>query len=87
VSRRHEQLDAERRRAAATARKARYRKLLAAGGAHLSVPLKDLNGLITVLLDLQWLPETKSEDRKEIGIAIGLMLDDLAVRHARGTAD
>ncbi len=37
--------------------------------------------VITLLIDLGWLDEAKSEDRTEVGKAIGRMLEDTARRH------
>ena len=66
------------RRAAATARKRRYRRLQKAGGAFLRVPVSDIDAVIETLLALRWLAEALSENRNEIGAAAGRLLDDLA---------
>jgi hypothetical protein len=65
--------DKRRERRLATERKRRYRALDKAGGAVLSVPIKDLNALIETLLELRWLGEHESEDRKQIAIAVGAL--------------
>jgi hypothetical protein len=62
----------------ARARQARYRATLAAGGAVLRVAVKDFNAVIAILMDLRWLAEQEAENREQIGIAIGLLVDDLA---------
>lgn len=49
------------KRARATERKREYRKRLKDGSGVLSVPVKDLNAVIEVVLDLHWLPEGKFE--------------------------
>ena len=69
----------QRRKAEAeAARKRRYRRLLNDGGACLRVPVKDINAVVAALLDLRWLPLEHSEDRKQVGEALGRMVDDLA---------
>ena len=61
-----------------------YRARLEAGGASLKgVPIKDLNALIAVLINLRWLPEARSEDRNAIAAAVGALLDDLAGSRSR----
>jgi hypothetical protein len=68
-------------RASARERKARYRKRLKSGGAVLRVPTRDLNALISALLALRWLDESKSEDREQV--AVGALLDDFVTRLSR----
>jgi len=68
----------DHRRAAKTARKARYRKLLKAGGGVLrDVRVRDLNAVADVLMRLNWL-DGGTDDRKQIGIAVSKLLDELA---------
>jgi len=68
----------DRRRKLAAARKRDYRHLIDAGGAVLrSVPVSDINGLVEMLVDLDWLELKKSEDKKEQAAALGAMVDDL----------
>jgi hypothetical protein len=43
----------------------------------------DLNAVAEVLLDLNWLQEASSEDRKAIGAAVGKLIDDLAASRKR----
>jgi len=71
-----------RERAKQAATKRAYRARLKAGGASLKgVPITDINVLTGALIELGWLPEDQSEDRKAIAAAVGAMLDDLASRH------
>jgi hypothetical protein len=49
-------------------------RLKAGGGGVLWVPLTDINGTIGMLLDLNWLPLSESEDRKKAGEAAGRLL-------------
>ncbi len=73
------------RREAAAARKARFRARQRAGGAVLRVPIQAFNDLVEVLLDTGWLAEGESEDRAEVGRALGLLADDfVAHRVPRG---
>ncbi len=59
---------------------------LAATGTVLLVPIADLSALTRVLLDLVWLDEGQSKDRRHVGIAAGKILSDLAARtRPRGT--
>jgi len=44
-------------------------------------PVPVTPAVIDVLLDLGWLAEHESEDRGDIGQAIGAMLADLALHH------
>lgn len=61
-----------------------YRARLKAGGASLKgVEVADLNALIEALLDLHWLPEGESENRKALVAAVGALLDDLAKPYRR----
>jgi hypothetical protein len=46
----------------------------------LAVPTRDINKLIDALVTLRWLDISVSEDRKQIGAAVGALLDDLAKR-------
>jgi hypothetical protein len=70
-------------RASARERKARYRKRLKSGGAVLRVPTRDLNALISALLALRWLDESKSEDREQVAVAVGALHDDFVTRLSR----
>ena len=72
-----------RSRNAEAQRKRRYRRLLKDGGACLRVPVKDINAVIDAVIDTNWLPESASEDRKQVGEAVGRMVDDLASAHKR----
>jgi hypothetical protein len=61
-----------------------YRTRLAAGGASLKgVPVTDVNALTEALMDLHWLDEAKSEDRKALAAAVGALLDDIAKPYRR----
>jgi hypothetical protein len=61
-----------------------YRARLASGGASLKgVPVTDINALIEALLDLHWLPEGESENRKALVAAVGALLDDIAKPYRR----
>lgn len=45
------------------------------------VPVTVTNEIIATLIDLGWLTERESEDRRQIGCAIRQILSDLAVAH------
>jgi hypothetical protein len=60
------------RRSQATARKARYRSRLRDGAAALPLAVRDLNGLIELLLSLGWLSLAESENRTEITVRTGV---------------
>jgi hypothetical protein len=47
------------------------------------VPVTDINALIEALLDLHWLPEGESENRKALVAAVGALLDDIAKPYRR----
>jgi hypothetical protein len=67
-------------RRAASARKARYRSNLRQGVMVIGVPIT--NEIIERLLDTNYLPLAKSEDRSAIAVAIAEMLND-ASKHER----
>lgn len=52
--------------------------------AWIHIQVADLAGVIEALLDLGWLDEGEAEDRKAIGDAVGLLLDDLVQRMKKG---
>ncbi|WP_409188907.1 hypothetical protein [Bradyrhizobium sp. RDM4] len=61
-----------------------YRRLIAGGGAVLKgVPVTDIDALIEAVVDLDWLPEETSEDRKALLAAVGAMIDDIAKPYRR----
>jgi hypothetical protein len=61
-----------------------YRSLIEDGGAVLKgLPVKDIGALTEALMDLEWLPEAKSEDRRALLAAIGALLDDIAKPYRR----
>ena len=45
--------------------------------------MTDVNALTEALMDLEWLPEEKSKDRKALVAAVGAMLDDIAKPYRR----
>jgi hypothetical protein len=70
-----------RERARKAAEKKAYRALIDGGGAMLDgMPVRDIDGLTELLIELEWLKEAASEDRKAVAVAIGAMLDDLVAR-------
>ncbi|MBR0695140.1 hypothetical protein [Bradyrhizobium lablabi] len=73
--------DSARRRAAKSARKARYRALLKAGGAVLVLHVRDKNALIRALLNRRWLEESESEDWSIVSTRASVMLDEFAERY------
>ncbi len=58
-------------------KKRRLRARQKAGGAAPDVPLRDINGTIELVLDLRWLPVASSKNRREVGKAVGRLIDDL----------
>jgi hypothetical protein len=61
-----------------------YRHLIEDGGAVLDgLRIRDINALTEALVDLDWLPEEKSEDRKTLLAAVGAVLDDIASPYRR----
>jgi len=75
--------NADRKRERSRLVKRAWRSRLKAGGAVLTVPIADINGLTGVLMDLHWLAEDRSEDRTALVIAVGALLDDLARSRGR----
>jgi hypothetical protein len=69
-----------RRRAQDAARKARYRQRLRDGAAVLPLTVRDFNGLIEMLVNLEWLTPAESESRVEIVRAAEFMLNDAIAR-------
>ena len=65
----------------ATIRQRRLRERQRRGEVVVRVPVS--HAVIGVLLDLGWLAEHESEDRREIGRGIGALLEDLALHHGR----
>ena len=65
-----------KRRASASARTRRYRARQAKGETIVPVPVS--HEIIALLVDLRWLPESESEDRRRIGESIFKMLSDTA---------
>lgn len=82
AARRRRRTAKERRQA--NARTQRLRAHQRAGEIVVDVVIN--NDSIAMLLDLQWLDESVSEDRREIGSAIGRLLADAAAHH-RGPVD
>jgi hypothetical protein len=68
-------LDDTRRRAR-NERTRRYRQRQHSGMVMASTPVSD--EITGMLIDLGWLPEAESEDRREIGLAIFRMLTEAA---------
>ena len=61
-------------------RKARYLQRLRSGRAVALVEY-DIDEMVSLLLDLGWLDLDKSEDRFEVGAALGRMIADAARAH------
>ena len=61
-----------------------YRRLIDGGGAVLkSLPVRDINGLTEALIELRWLKEAESEDRKALAAAVGALIDDYIASRSR----
>ena len=65
----------------ATERQRRHRARQRRG--EIIVPVAVTNDLIGALIDLGWLLECESEDRRQIGEAASRALNDLGAHHAR----
>ena len=53
----------------------------------LAVPTRDINKLIDALVTRRWLDISVTEDREQIGAAVGALLHDLAERRCSSQAD
>jgi hypothetical protein len=71
------------RRAKEAAKKQRQRDRERAGSGFLSVPLRDINGSTELVQALGWIGWDESENKEEVGKAVGLGIDEMTVAWRR----